>query len=264
MVTQYREGSEDGAAADVVVMAPREAVATIEIHRPPDNYLDARLVHRVADAVDQLEHDEDCRSFVLASAGRNFCAGARLGAGGPETDPAEVYRAAVRLFTGSKPFVAAVQGAAVGGGLGLALAADFRVAAPTSRLSANFSRLGFFPGFGITALLPRVVGPQAAMELLYTGARIGGERAYELGLCDRLVNADDVRPAALELAGELAAGAPRSVRRLRRHLRGELPEVVRLATAAELEEQLSMLDTYDFREGVEATAQRRPPRFTGH
>jgi enoyl-CoA hydratase/carnithine racemase len=99
------------------------------------------------------------------------------------------------------PVVAAVQGAAIGGGLGLAMAADLRVASPESRFAANFSLLGFHHGFGLTVTLPLAVGHQAALDLLYTGRRIDGTTAHRLGLCDTLVPPDQLRARATELAG---------------------------------------------------------------
>src|SRR6185295_18257851 len=99
-------------------------------------------------------------------------------------------------FATRTPVVAAVQGAAIGGGLGLALWPDFRIAAPEARFSANFARLGFHHGFGLTVTLPRVVGQQRALELLYTGARIDGKRAHAIGLVDRLVPLAALRDAS--------------------------------------------------------------------
>src|SRR5215471_4613357 len=110
---------------------------------------------------------------------------------------ASLYREAVRLFRCVKPVVAAVQGAAVGGGLGLSLVGDFRVASPESRFSANFSRLGFHAGFGLTVTLPRVIGVQQAALLFYTGRRLTGEEAKAIGLADVLVSQQELRAAAL-------------------------------------------------------------------
>ena len=98
-----------------------------------------------------------------------------------------LYKEATRLFRARKPVVAAVHGAAVGGGLGLALVADFRVTCAEARFSANFNRLGFHPGFGLTTTLPRLVGPQQAALLFYTGRRIAGDEAVRIGLADLLV-----------------------------------------------------------------------------
>ena len=118
--------------------------------------------------------------------------------------------------------MAAVQGAAVGGGLGLALMPDFRVACPEARFSANFARLGFVQGFGLTVTLPRLVGRQRAMEMFYTGRRVKGEEALRIGLCDDLVPQDRVRARARELAGEIAVSAPLAVRSIREMMRGQL------------------------------------------
>jgi 2-(1,2-epoxy-1,2-dihydrophenyl)acetyl-CoA isomerase len=170
----------------------------------------------------------------------------------------------VRLFRQPLPIVAAVQGAAVGGGLGVALAADFRVVAPEARFTANFALLGFHQGFGLSVTLPRVVGPQAAMELLTTGRRIGGEEALRIGLADRLVPRDEVRAGAHALAAEIAAAAPLAVRSIRATLRGDLADQLAAAVDHERVEQQRLMRTADFREGVAAVAERRPGRFTGH
>jgi enoyl-CoA hydratase/carnithine racemase len=157
-----------------------------------------------------------------------------------------------------------VQGAAVGGGFGLALSADFRVASAETRFWANFARLGFHHGFGMTVTLPALVGRQAAMELLYTARRIGGEEAHSLGLCDRLVPAAAIRSEARLLAAEIAASAPLAVRSIRQTLSGDLAERVRAATEREQAEQHRLMQTEDFKEGVRAAAERRDPKFGGH
>jgi enoyl-CoA hydratase/carnithine racemase len=138
-----------------------EHVATVEIHRPPHNWFDVAVMTELADTILALDDDPECRALVLCSEGKNFCAGADLG---PQSDlvdnTANLYEQAVALFSAKKPIVAAVQGAAVGGGLGLALAADFRVATPDTRFSCNFAKLGFHQGFGVSVTLPAVVGQQ--------------------------------------------------------------------------------------------------------
>jgi enoyl-CoA hydratase/carnithine racemase len=243
-------------------------VATIELHRPPNNFIDVALVKALADAYERLDNDRGCRAIVLCSEGKHFCAGAALDANATdsrgELQSASVYREAVRLFSCATPVVAAVQGAAVGGGLGLALSADFRVVSPESRLWPNFARLGFHHGFGITVTLPAVVGPQRALELLLTGRRVGGEEALTLGLGDRLASAEELRGTAHELAAEIAASAPLAVRSIRQTMRGELADRIRLATEHEAAEQGGLMQTDDFREGVRAASERRAPEFTGH
>ena len=156
--------------------------------------------HRwVAEALEHLDTDDRCRSVGCAPR-EHFCAGADFSTGDTHFTTEDLYAAAVRIFRTAKPIVAAIQGAAIGGGLGLALSADFRIASPEARFSANFARLGFHQGFGLSVTLPRLVGTQSAAELLYTGRRIGGEEAVSLGMADRLSSLDDLRSSAHSLA----------------------------------------------------------------
>jgi 2-(1,2-epoxy-1,2-dihydrophenyl)acetyl-CoA isomerase len=258
----------DSPSDSVSVDLGDDFVATVEIHRPPDNYIDVAVIAALADAFEGLEKESICRAIVLCSEGRHFSAGVAFGRSSEAADgellrSGDFYREAVRLFGAEIPVVAAVQGAAVGGGLGLALAADFRVASPESRFWANFSRLGFHHGFGMTVTLPALVGQQAALELLYTGRRVRGEEARSLGLCDRLVTADRIRAEAHALAAEIAVSAPLAVRAIRQTLRGDLADRIRQATEREQAEQVRLMQTEDFREGVRAVSERRDPQFGG-
>jgi enoyl-CoA hydratase/carnithine racemase len=140
---------------------------------------------------------------------------------------------------------------------------DFRVAAPEARFSANFARLGFHHGFGLSVTLPDLVGQQRAMEMLYTGKRLPAEEALEIGLCDRIAELSDLRRVATELAREIALSAPLAVRSIRETLRGDLPERIRAATDREKAEQDRLQKTNDFKEGVRAMGERRTPAFTG-
>lgn len=251
---------------DVHVQLGDEYVALAEIRRPPNNFFSQGLIAELADAIEALDAEPACRAVVLASEGRHFCAGADFGGANPiEGDGGgrHLYDEAVRLFATRTPVVAAIQGAAIGGGLGLALMPDFRVAAPEARFSANFARLGFHHGFGLSVTLPRLVGPQAAMELLYTGKRVKGEEAHALGLCDRLVPLDRLRDEAFALAREIAISAPLAVDSIRETLRGELPALIREATNREKAEQDRLQQTEDWKEGTRAMAQRRTPDFQG-
>jgi enoyl-CoA hydratase/carnithine racemase len=238
-------------------------VALIEVRRPPNNFFDLAMIGGIADALDELATG-DCRVAVLASQGRHFCAGADFGGGRQaDTGGPHLYDMAIRLFEQPIPIVAAVQGAAIGGGFGLAMAADFRVAGPEARFSANFARLGFHHGFGLSVTLPLVVGHQRALELLYIGRRIDGDEALDIGIADRLVATDEVRTAALDLAADIAGSAPLAVRSIRQTMRGHLADEVRAALARERSEQDRLTRTSDWREGVAAMAERRTPDFTG-
>lgn len=247
---------------DVTAEPHGDHVALVTLHRPPNNYFDTALIDAVATAYEALGASSWCRAVVLASEGKHFCAGLDFGMNGDQ-DIAELYRHALRLFAAPLPVVAAVQGAAIGGGCGLALSADFRVATPQSRFSANFARLGFHHGFALSVTLPGVVGRQAAADLLLTGRRVGGEEALALGLCDRLVGDVDVVAQALAYATELAVSGPLAVRSIRSTLRAGVVDQVRLAMEHECAEQERLRHTSDFAEGVRATAERREPRFTG-
>ena len=177
---------------DVTVSTGDDHVAVVEIHRPPNNFFDVELIRSLAAAYEAVDGRPECRAILLCSEGRHFCAGVDF-----TTPPSSVvatatlYEEAGRLFRTGTPVVAAVQGAAIGGGLGLACSADFRVACPEARFSANFARLGFHHGFGLTVTLPDIVGRQHALALLFSGRRVPGEEAALMGLCDRLVDAAD-------------------------------------------------------------------------
>jgi enoyl-CoA hydratase/carnithine racemase len=250
-------------------------VALVEIRRPPNNFFDIPLIREIADAFESFDEDVSIRAVVLAAQGKAFCAGANFGDGStldaqgrrpnePGPGVAPLYVEGNRLFRTKKPIVAAVHGAAVGGGLGLAMVADFRVACPETRFCANFTRLGFHPGFGLTVTLPGVIGQTKAALMFYTSRRVTGEEAYAMGLADVLVPQQQVRDAAIKLAGEIGENSPLGLIATRTTMRGDLADHVRKATDHELEEQTRLRKTEDFKEGVQAVFERRLPNFKGH
>ena len=252
------------------------AVAIVEIQRPPHNFFDVILINQIADAFNTLDDDSSCRAIVLASQGKSFCAGANFGSGTEESAGDEeftedgfrnrtgsLYEEGVRLFNAKKPIIAAIQGAAIGGGFGLSLVADFRVAAPEARFAANFVKLGIHPGFGLTVTLPRLVGSQYASMMFLTGRRIRGEEALERGLVDELVPLEDVRSRAISLATEIAENAPLAVVSTRSTVRQGLADSVAEATDHELKEQQWLRETDDASEGIRAVAERRVGNFKG-
>lgn len=239
-------------------------VALIELRRPPYNHLNVEALVELAEALERLDADPECRAVVLAAEGKAFSAGGEFSQSGGEdasSNTADFYGHALRLFRTAKPIVAAVHGAAIGAGLGLAVAADFRVTCSEARFSANFNRLGIHPGFGLSFTLPRLVGEQQAALLFYTGRRISGEEAHRIGLADVLVAADGVRSAALALAAEIAVSAPLAVESTRATLRSQWVDQVYEANQKELALQRVQFASEDFREGVAAMAERRPPVF---
>lgn len=251
-------------------------VAIVEIQRPPHNFFDHSLISQIADAFTVADDDPNCRSIVLAAQGKSFCAGANFGTGKQDDSGSEdfteegfrnttgiLYREAARLYGNKKPIVGAIQGAAIGGGLGLALVPDFRVVAPEARFSANFVKLGIHQGFGLTVALPRLIGQQAANLMLLTGKRIGGEEAVKIGLADDLVDLDELRNKALELAQEIAENAPLALLSVRATMRQGLAEAITEATEHELSEQQRLRATSDAIEGIKAVSERRPGNFQG-
>jgi enoyl-CoA hydratase/carnithine racemase len=252
-------------------------VGTIEIRRPPLNFFDISLINQIADALEEFDRDIEIRAAVLAAQGKAFCAGANFNdparqaaEAREQSDPASslgqinhLYIQAVRIFRARKPIVAAVHGAAIGGGLGLALAADFRVTCPEARFAANFTKLGFHPGFGLTATLPELVGRNNAELIFYTSRRVTGEEATRMGLANVCVPQDQVRAEAMKLAAEIAECSPLGLLSTRATMRAGLADRVLAATNHELAEQTRLRATEDFKEGVKATEQRRVANFRG-
>ena len=247
-------------------------VGLIEIRKPPLNFFDVALINQIADALEEFDKDVEIRASVLAAQGKAFCAGANFGDPArqeAETDPVShlpinhLYVQAVRIFRNKKPIVAAVHGAAIGGGLGLAVSADFRVTCPEARFAANFTKLGFHPGFGLTATLPELVGKNNAELIFYTSRRVTGEEATRMGLANVCVPQDQVRAEAMKLAQEIAECSPLGLLSTRATMRAGLADRVLAATNHELAEQSRLRATEDFKEGVKATAERRVANFKG-
>jgi enoyl-CoA hydratase/carnithine racemase len=251
-------------------------VTTIEIQRPPLNFFDVSLINQIADALTEIDNDPEARAVVLAAQGKAFCAGANFNdparqeqEAREKLDPASnlpinhLYVQAVRIFRSKKPIVAAIHGAAIGGGLGLAVAADFRVTCPEARFAANFTKLGFHPGFGLTATLPELVGKNNAELIFYTSRRVTGEEALKMGLANQCVPQDQVRGAAMKLAAEIAECSPLGLLSTRATMRAGLADRVLAATNHELVEQNRLRTTEDFKEGIKASSERRVANFKG-
>src|SRR3954467_1633545 len=190
-------------------------VGTIEIQRPPLNFFDISLINQIADALEEFDRDVEIRSSVFAAQGKAFCAGANFQdparqeqeARAAKGDPADslgpinhLYIQAVRIFRCKKPIVAAVHGAAIGGGLGLAVSADFRVTCPEARFSANFTNPELHPGFRLTVTLPELIGKNNAELMFYPSRRVPGEEAFKWGLANEFLLPSQVSKSSLKLA----------------------------------------------------------------
>jgi enoyl-CoA hydratase/carnithine racemase len=256
--------------AEDVSVEHRGDVAVVTLRRPPHNLLTEPALRALADAVHGLTGA--ARAAVLCSEGRSFCAGADFKSSDApdptaghsfDAQTGAFYRQAVRLYDSPVPLVAAVQGAAIGAGFGLALACDLRVVGTRGFYQANFVRLGIHPGFALSAVLPRFVGPGRSAELFLTGRRVGAEEAGAIGLADRLVAEGEEQAAALALAEEVANGAPLAVASTRATLRAGLAEAAARSMEHELAEQSALAGTADAVEGVQAMLEGRAPRFVG-
>ena len=243
----------------------KQHLAYVEINRPPNNFFDANLIQQIADAYESLDEEDECRVILLKSEGKNFCAGANFGQDEDMLDKSvpykKLYAQAVRLFRTRKPVIAIVQGAAIGGGLGLALSADFRVACHEARFAANFAKLGFHPGFGSSITLPRVVGVQKAKDMLFTARRVTGEEAFKIGLADKFCSKEKITEEAEQLAMEIASSAPMAVESIRSTLRGNLADQIEQIVDWELSEQVRLQKTEDFKAGIAASLSRETPQF---
>ena len=243
-------------------------VVSIRFSRPPLNYFNSVVIHELLEILSDCDQQTDCRVTVLCAEGSVFCAGGEFGDGEAGSEKyiemaSDLYGMAMKLFEIKKPIVAAINGAAIGGGLGLALVADFRVAGEKAKFSANFSKLGIHPGFGTTVTLPRVVGAQVAEMLFYTGRRIDAREAYRIGLADVLAAGDAIE-AALELAQEISSSAPMAVQETKASLRQGFAKDIANANLKELEIQKRHMQSNDFKEGVKAVAERRAAIFNNN
>ncbi|VVO03423.1 enoyl-CoA hydratase/isomerase family protein [Pseudomonas fluorescens] len=252
--------------APEVEIETRGHVAVVTFSNPPFNYFNAQLLESIASALQNIDDQPETRVVLLRSTGKVFCAGADFsdqeGQGNALFDPADIYRAGLKLFQTRKPIVAEIQGATVGGGLGLAMVADFRIAAETAKFTGNFTKIGIHAGFGLTHTLPRIIGHQATALLLYTGRRISGKEAQVMGLVDEVVPLEQLHQTAFKLAEEIAAAAPLAVEATRQTLRAGLANAIAQQILHETTEQIRLFKTDDYKEGVEAVKARREGRWT--
>lgn len=242
-------------------------VVELLLDRPDNrNAMTPELLEAFDAALDRLAQESGVRAVIVGGAGSTFCSGADFRSSllddiaGPE-DHFPVYRPFLRLLDLRVPVIAAMSGHAVGGGFGLALVCDIRIADEDARYGANFVRLGLSPGMGISHLLPRVIGLPLAMEYLVTGRLFDGTTAHRIGFANHAVPADQVLPTARAIAGQIAAASPTAVAMTKRALlRGVSRDVIEHATT-EAREQAAIARLPDFAEGVAALLEKRDPVF---
>jgi enoyl-CoA hydratase len=265
---------------DLVLVEREGAVATLVLNDPERrNAMSQAMGEQFAARIAELAADPALRALILTGRGRAFSAGGDLGmiqeradagaarAGSPRRAVAEAMRSFYQLFLSVRdvpcPTIAALNGAAVGAGLCVALACDLRIASASARLGLNFTALGLHPGMAATWMLPRLVGPARAAELLYTARLVTGEEAAALALVNRALPPEEVLPAARALAAECAAAAPLANRAVKRALARSAGASLEDQLAFEAEEQAATLASRDAQEGLAAARERRRPVFEG-
>ncbi len=257
-------------AEDAVLYDVRDSIATITLNRAENrNSMTEEVLDGFVASIARAKEDISLRCVVITGKGKCFCAGAdfKSGAqrGGADVPPNErsfgMYQPFLSVLDIDVPVVGALNGHAIGGGMGLALVCDLRVANQEAKYGVNFTKLGLHPGMATTYLLPRLVGLPKAAELIMTGRIITGAEAAEMGLANYAVAPDEVWEKAWSLAQEIAACAPIANRWAKRSLYGNLDWNPEKAARAEAELQSRTIETDDFKEGVSALLEKRTPNF---
>jgi 2-(1,2-epoxy-1,2-dihydrophenyl)acetyl-CoA isomerase len=253
----------------------KDGVATLTLNRPDRlNALGDTLREDLLDAVTRTAADPDVRVMVLTGAGKGFCAGGDVKAmnenrqSGRERPVLDKIapsrdRTLLAMRDAPQPIIAAVNGAAAGAGMNLALACDLRIASTSAKFSQAFVKRGLHPDWGGTYFLPRVVGLAKACELIFTGDLIDAQEALRLGVVSRVLPPEELMPAAHELARKIAAGPPLAIRLAKRALYHNADCDLRQALEFETFAQNICQDTEDAREGVRAFVEKRAPVFRG-
>ena len=249
-----------------VLFEKKDHIAYVTINRPERlNACDFETYQQLAEIWQEFQDDSALRVGILTGAGeRGFCAGSDIKANyvdRAEGEPPNTLFPVLLNLT--KPIIAAINGHANGGGLEQALACDIRVAAEHAQFGLGEVRLGWLPGGGGTQRLPRLIPLGRALEMLYTGNRIGAAEALRLGLVDHVVPMDQLMSTCQAIATEICKSAPLAVQKIKQAaLRGlDLP----LADGLKLERELFnfLMETEDSREGARAFAEKRDPQWQG-
>jgi len=248
------------------------ALATVTVNRPRVlNALDDLTLHELSEAFAELAAAPGIRCVILTGAGEKaFVAGAdiaamaQLDAAGARQFAERGGRLAAQIEALPAPVIAAVNGFALGGGLELALACDFAIAATNARVGLPEVGLGVIPGFGGTQRLARRIGVGRARELIYTGDVIGADEAARLGIVNAVVEPGELMPRARAVAEKIASRAPLAVAAAKRAVREGTDTALAPALALERELFASLFATADQKEGMRAFVDKRPPRFAGN
>ncbi|MGB7284891.1 MAG: enoyl-CoA hydratase-related protein [Candidatus Acidiferrum sp.] len=268
------DAAQAAPAGPVLLEQKHDGIAVLVLNRPDKlNALNSELSTALNDALARIADDDSVHVVVLSGAGRAFCSGGDLGAigrGRERNETAELgpilrsgMQAVLKMRLMPQPVIAAVNGAAAGAGMNIALAADIRIAADTAKFGENFSRVGLFPDYGGTFFLPQLVGPSVAAEMFYTGEMIDAPMALRLGIVNRVVPVAQLEAEAKSLAEKIAQGPPLAIRAVKKIMFGSHKEALVKALDHEVELQMKCFHSEDCMEGIRAFFEKRPPRFQG-
>jgi enoyl-CoA hydratase/carnithine racemase len=261
-------------AGPVLLEAKHDGIATLVMNRPDRlNALNNELASALNDALERIADDDAVRVVVITGAGRAFCAGGDLGAlakghqSGATHELEPLLRAGMQMVlkmrTMPQPVIAAVNGAAAGAGMNIALAADIRIAAEEAAFGQNFAKVGLFPDYGGTFFLPQLVGPAKAAELFYTGDMIDAKTALALGIVNQVVPAAQLEATVKTLAQKIAQGPSLPIHAAKKALFASDEKELAQALNNEVREQIHCYLSEDCREGIRAFFDKRPPKFLG-
>lgn len=261
--------SKEDKSLDDLIVEQTGYVAHVRLNRPPHNFTDITLMKNLADQLSAFESNvEKVRSIIISSNGKSFSAGANFSQGGVggsgdfEKDTKEFYQHAARIISCRLPIVCAIQGAAVGAGLGLAMAGDFRICSERAYFWAPFVRLGIHPGFALTLLLPSLLGLNAAFEILLKGEKINSTKAKELGIVTEVVSEEQLLEKAYEVAELLSSHAPLAIIETKATLKRKIIQELDSMLAHELSKQAELFATKDAMIGISASINKQVPKFT--
>jgi len=258
-----------------LVYETKDGVATLTLNRPERlNALGDTLREDLQDAVTRASEDSEVRVMIVTGAGKGFCSGGDVkamserkqsGTGRPLMEKVAPGRdlTVQALRDAPKPVIAAVNGAAAGAGMNLALCCDMRLASTAAKFSQAFVRRGLHPDWGGTYFLPRVVGTAKACELIFTGEVIDAQEALRLGIVSAVYPPEELMPAAHALGRKIAEGPPIAIRLAKRAIYHNLDCDLRQALEFETFAQNICFDTDDAAEGIRAFVEKRPPSFRG-
>jgi methylglutaconyl-CoA hydratase len=258
-------------AFQTIQLAYESRVATITFNRPEKrNALSLAMLDEIITALDQIE-ESDSLVVILTGAGRAFCAGMDLDELKALThrsheknieDSRRMARFFRRLYDFPRPTIAAVNGAAIAGGAGIATMCDFTLAVPESKFAYSEVRIGFVPAL-VSSILVWHVGHKIARDLLLTGRGFDATEAYRYGLVNAILPAERMMERARELASQLIENSPSSVRQTKKLINGYIAEALDRQIAQAIEDNAASRQTADFREGIASFLEKRKPHWSG-